>query len=168
MTDGRTATHSARPTSPSTSAVSRPSRLAMPCPLTRNCSLSRAVAEDLADGDGPAAADVHERAVRPGAAAARRVRGREQRRVAIRGHPSPQPGHHGVDQAPADDRVPDDVSRFRVTVKSGHVVCRGSGGFWGSGRIAVRASVRVGQVFGQADYGGLRSAALWATDDLHL
>jgi hypothetical protein len=42
-----------------------------------------------------------------------------------------------------------------VTAKSGHVVCqllgsRESGGFWESGGIAVRAGLKVGQVFGQA------------------
>jgi hypothetical protein len=37
--------------------------------------------------------------------------------------------------------------------------------FWRSGGIAVRAGLKVGQVFGQANFGGLRSAGRLATDD---
>jgi hypothetical protein len=46
----------------------------------------------------------------------------------------------------ADSELEVNISR---TAKSGHVVCRlqSSEGFWGSGRMAVRASLKVGQVF---------------------
>jgi hypothetical protein len=55
------------------------------------------------------------------------------------------------------------VSRFRVNGKVGHVRCRllgsqGSGGFWGSGRVAVRTGLWVGQVFGQE--GGFRGTKI--------